>query len=250
MRGMPGRLEGEVALGGLAGMFSDEGSARARFEARVWPEGRLCPRCGSGRTGVASHRTMPYWCTGCRSYFSVRTGTVMEASNLRFGCGCWRSIWIFLPGMASGCWSCAGLLGSLWMPPGSCRRGSARRAGSPVEADEIAAGESEGGTEAAWEPQEQKREPEWAGLLPPPAPEGAEPETAVYSDGQSVYQLSEETVERLQRRAAEIAARGEPPGPGYRRADGGGDVPDGRDTAPVHGPGRLAASSKNAAACG
>lgn len=125
-------------------MFSDEGSARARFEARVWPEGRLCPRCGSGRTGVASHRTMPYWCTGCRSYFSVRTGTVMEASNLRFGCGCWRSIWIFLPGMASGCWSCAGLLGSLWMPPGSCRRGSARRAGSPVEADEIAAGESEG----------------------------------------------------------------------------------------------------------
>ena len=25
---------------------------------------------------------MPYWCTDCRSYFSVKTGTVMQASKL------------------------------------------------------------------------------------------------------------------------------------------------------------------------
>ena len=71
-----------MTLEELAGIFPDEGSACAWFEARIWPEGRRCPRCGSGRTCDASHRTMPYWCTECRSYFSVKTGTVMEASNL------------------------------------------------------------------------------------------------------------------------------------------------------------------------
>ena len=30
----------------------------------------------------ASHAKMPYWCTDCRSYFSVKTGTVMQNSNL------------------------------------------------------------------------------------------------------------------------------------------------------------------------
>ncbi|MCY3943189.1 MAG: IS1595 family transposase, partial [Gemmatimonadetes bacterium] len=37
---------------------------------------------GSIRTTDASHAKMPYWCSDCRSYFSVRTGTLMERSKV------------------------------------------------------------------------------------------------------------------------------------------------------------------------
>ena len=66
----------------LCDMFPTEESARAWFESQVWPDGRHCPRCGSTRTKKASHKKMPYWCTDCRSYFSVKTGSVMEGSLL------------------------------------------------------------------------------------------------------------------------------------------------------------------------
>ena len=66
----------------LADLFPTEESAREWFENRIWPGGRHCPRCGSGRTCESAHSKMPYWCTDCRSYFSVKTGTVMECSVL------------------------------------------------------------------------------------------------------------------------------------------------------------------------
>ena len=66
----------------LADMFPDENAARDWFENQVWPDGRHCPHCGSVETHEASHKNMPYWCTDCRSYFSVKTGTVMEGSPL------------------------------------------------------------------------------------------------------------------------------------------------------------------------
>ena len=66
----------------LADMFPDEEASRAWFESQVWPSGRHCPRCGSIRTKESSHKKMPYWCTDCRSYFSVKVGTVMEGSLL------------------------------------------------------------------------------------------------------------------------------------------------------------------------
>ena len=31
---------------------------------------------------VPNAKPMPYWCTDCRSYFSVRTGTPMARSNI------------------------------------------------------------------------------------------------------------------------------------------------------------------------
>lgn len=66
----------------LADMFPDEDSARQWFESRVWPSGRVCPRCESDKTTEASHAKMPYWCSACRQYFSVRTGTVLERSKV------------------------------------------------------------------------------------------------------------------------------------------------------------------------
>lgn len=79
----PGKAHREgITMMQLADMFPTEEAAREWFEARMWPEGRHCPRCGSTRTREASHAKMPYWCTDCRSYFSVKTGSVMEGSPL------------------------------------------------------------------------------------------------------------------------------------------------------------------------
>ena len=68
----------------LAEKFPDEASAKQWFEEKIWQEGRCCPRCGSKNTSEASHAKMPYWCTDCRSYFSVRTGTLLESSKVSF----------------------------------------------------------------------------------------------------------------------------------------------------------------------
>ena len=79
----PGKAHREgITLVQLTEMFPDEDAARRWFEAAVWPEGRHCPRCGSERTHEASHAKCPYRCSDCRSYFSVKTGTAMEASRL------------------------------------------------------------------------------------------------------------------------------------------------------------------------
>ena len=79
----PGKAFREgVSLIDLMDMFPDEDAARQWFEAVVWPTGRCCGKCGSVKTREARHRTMPYWCTDCRSYFSVKTGTAMASSNI------------------------------------------------------------------------------------------------------------------------------------------------------------------------
>ena len=71
-----------LSLVELMGMFPTEDAAREWFESVFWPEGRCCGHCGSTNTKAASHKYMPYWCSDCRSYFSVKTGTVMQASKL------------------------------------------------------------------------------------------------------------------------------------------------------------------------
>ena len=72
-----------ITLLELAEMFPDEDAARSWFENILWPTGeRYCPRCGSADTHEASHKKMPYRCRDCRSYFSVKTGTVMEGSPI------------------------------------------------------------------------------------------------------------------------------------------------------------------------
>ena len=80
---MAGRTDREgISLLQLTEMFPDERAAQKWFEARIWPNGCHCPKCGSERTSGSTHKTMPYWCTDCRSYFSVKTGTLMEESKL------------------------------------------------------------------------------------------------------------------------------------------------------------------------
>jgi len=73
-----------VSLYELLARFATETDAMRHIESLRWKNGRICPRCGSNETRHASHKTMPYWCRPCRKYFSVKTGTLMEGSNIAY----------------------------------------------------------------------------------------------------------------------------------------------------------------------
>ena len=65
-------------------MFPTEDAATTWFESVIWPSERCCGHCGSVKTSeVPNRKPMPYWCTDCRSYFSVRTGTSIARSNVK-----------------------------------------------------------------------------------------------------------------------------------------------------------------------
>ena len=75
-------------------LFPDDAAAEKWFIENRWPDGVVCPRCGSDnvQTG-ANHPTMPFRCRkskkrgSCGKYFSVKTGTFMDSSNV--GCQDW-----------------------------------------------------------------------------------------------------------------------------------------------------------------
>lgn len=69
--------------------FQDDAKAREWLEANLWPDGPVCPHCGSFGLGVtkldgAKHRPGLYQCNvkGCRGQFTVTMGTVMERSKI------------------------------------------------------------------------------------------------------------------------------------------------------------------------
>ena len=80
----PGKTDREgLTLVQLMDMFPDETAATEWFESVVWDGERYCGKCGSARTKeVPNSKPMPYWCTDCRSYFSVRTGTPIARTNV------------------------------------------------------------------------------------------------------------------------------------------------------------------------
>ena len=80
----PGKSHREgISIIELFELFPDEATATAWFESAIWPTGRCCSHCGSLRTSeVPKANPMPYWCSDCRSYFSVRTKTALERSKI------------------------------------------------------------------------------------------------------------------------------------------------------------------------
>jgi transposase-like protein len=66
--------------------FHDEAAAFAFVEARLWPHGPVCHHCKSGaRVGALKGKTTRpglYKCYACRKPFTVRMGTVFEASHI------------------------------------------------------------------------------------------------------------------------------------------------------------------------
>ena len=66
--------------------FHDEAAAYAYVEARIWANGRVCPHCGecerTGKLNGASTRIGTYKCYSCRKPFTVKIGTIFEASHV------------------------------------------------------------------------------------------------------------------------------------------------------------------------
>jgi transposase-like protein len=68
-------------------IFTDETKAREWLEARVWPNGPVCPHCGATGDDVTAlngkaHRPGLYQCSQCREQFTVTVKTVFERSKL------------------------------------------------------------------------------------------------------------------------------------------------------------------------
>jgi transposase-like protein len=68
-------------------IYHDDDAARAHLERLLWPNGPVCPRCGSTEATLlkgASTRPGVYKCKAkeCRKPFSVTVGTVMERSHV------------------------------------------------------------------------------------------------------------------------------------------------------------------------
>jgi len=67
--------------------FQNEEKAREYLEALRWPNGPVCPHCGSvgkhyALTGT-SHRKGLWKCVDCREQFTVTVGTVFERSKVK-----------------------------------------------------------------------------------------------------------------------------------------------------------------------
>ena len=71
----------------IADMFGDEDKAREWIEAKRWPDGPHCPKCGSLNVKVGvPHKSMTHRCNDCdgKPMFSVKVGTCMEGSKLKY----------------------------------------------------------------------------------------------------------------------------------------------------------------------
>jgi len=67
--------------------FQDEDKAREYLEALRWPNGAICPHCGSMADHYQlqgkSHRAGVWKCKDCREQFSVTVGTLFERSKIK-----------------------------------------------------------------------------------------------------------------------------------------------------------------------
>lgn len=67
--------------------FHDERAADRFVEAHVWPDGPVCPHCGGferiGELKGKSTRIGVRKCYDCRKPFTVKVGTIFEASNVK-----------------------------------------------------------------------------------------------------------------------------------------------------------------------
>ncbi len=62
--------------------FPDEESCVRHLEAIRWPNGIICPLCGSSRKIFRVSRAYAYKCADCKREFSVRKNTIFEESRL------------------------------------------------------------------------------------------------------------------------------------------------------------------------
>jgi transposase-like protein len=67
-------------------IYTDENAARKHLEKLLWPDGPVCPHCGTvdAATKLKGKSTRPgvYKCRECEKPFSVTVGTVFERSHI------------------------------------------------------------------------------------------------------------------------------------------------------------------------
>lgn len=67
--------------------LQNEDAAYAFVEARIWPNGAICPHCGGTERNKKmmgkSTRIGLYKCYDCRSQFTVKVGTIFESSHIK-----------------------------------------------------------------------------------------------------------------------------------------------------------------------
>ena len=74
-----------MSLIDLFRMFPNDETAEQWFIQQRWGDEIACIRCGSCNVNTkTAHKTMPHRCRDCDKRFSVKLGTVMEASNLGY----------------------------------------------------------------------------------------------------------------------------------------------------------------------
>lgn len=86
-QGVEVKYKVEVAMSVLSRPeFHDEEAALAYVEGLLWPQGPVCPKCGTvdEATKLKGKSTRPgtYKCRACRKPFTVKVGTIFEASHV------------------------------------------------------------------------------------------------------------------------------------------------------------------------
>ena len=76
-----------ISLIEITAMFPTDEAAEKWIEAQRWPDGPVCPHCGSLNVQAdIKHRSMTHRCRDCptRPMFSLKTGTVMHRTQLGY----------------------------------------------------------------------------------------------------------------------------------------------------------------------
>jgi transposase-like protein len=68
-------------------IFADDAKAREWLESHMWPNGPVCPHCGTDREEITTlhgkaHRPGVYLCKACRGQFTVTVKTAFEKSKI------------------------------------------------------------------------------------------------------------------------------------------------------------------------
>jgi transposase-like protein len=64
--------------------FKNEAAARKHLEAIRWPDGPICPHCGTvdKASAIKGGRAGLYFCNACRKQFTITVGTIFERSKV------------------------------------------------------------------------------------------------------------------------------------------------------------------------
>src|SRR5262245_50266978 len=71
--------------------FPDEQSCAEFLFERRWPQGFICPACGSGGAALLKKRAHTYECIDCGRQTSIAAGTAMHRSKLPLNVWFWAA---------------------------------------------------------------------------------------------------------------------------------------------------------------